>query len=193
MSQIRTPEPRIPLEPEEYPLYKPPRRVGCSALTVVTLLAIGAFAFLAWRITPPIAKAITDFPKSLPIIGSNSTAQEEPTPGVGSFPTQTVLAAQTAAPTATLAPTAAPTSTPVIEYVKVANTGGLGVKLRKEPKSGAAYEVTAEEGAVFKIIGPNTPDAADPKLIWRHVELPNDGRSGYVMSKYLVPTKGPNP
>src|SRR4028119_1617814 len=98
---IRTPEPRLPLEPEEYPLYQPPRRVGCSGITIVTLLALGTFLFLVWRggphlalraigpflclvgrVPPPMAKAITDFPKSIPILGPLlDDSDEEPEAG----------------------------------------------------------------------------------------------------------------
>ncbi|HYP20777.1 MAG TPA: hypothetical protein VEY08_11945 [Chloroflexia bacterium] len=194
---IRTPEPRLPLEPEEYPLYQPPRRVGCSGITIVTLLAIGAFLFLVWRVTPPMAKAITDFPKTLPIVGGLFVDDDEVTAvGTATFPTQTAQAL--ASPAASVVttpepPTPAPTNTPVPEYVQVANTGGQGVRLRKEPRQNAEFEVVAREGTVFQIIGPDTPDPNDPTQAWRNVVLPNDGRSGYVLKRYLVPHSGPNP
>ncbi|HEY0070842.1 MAG TPA: hypothetical protein VGE04_12825 [Chloroflexia bacterium] len=195
---IRTPEPRLPLEPEEYPLYQPPRRVGCSGITVVTLLAIAAFIFLVWRVTPPMAKAITDFPKTLPIIdGLFADDKSSPEAGPGSFPTQTAQALASPATSATTTtpqtPTPVPTNTPVPEYVQVANTGGQGVRLRKEPRQNAEFEVVAKEGTVFQIIGPDTPDENDPQQVWRHVILPNDGRQGYVMKRYLAPAAGPNP
>ncbi len=197
---IRTPEPRLPLEPEEYPLYQPPRRVGCSGITVVTLLAIAAFLFLVWRVTPPMAKAITDFPKSLPIVGGLFTEDGNSTDvgGAGAgFPTQTAEAlaspAASAGTTTPQTPTPAPTTTPVPEYVKVANTGGQGVRLRKEPRQNAEFDVVAKEGTVFQIIGPDTPDPNDTQQVWRHVVLPNDGRQGYVLSRYLVTHTGPNP
>ena len=195
---IRTPEPRLPLEPEEYPLYQPPRRVGCSGITIVTLLAIGAFLFLVWRVTPPMAKAITDFPKTLPIVGGLFADDDDVTAvGTATFPTQTAEAlASPAAVAATLTPTTptpAPTNTPVPEYVQVANTGGQGVRLRKEPRQNAEFEVVAKEGTVFQVIGPDTPDPVDPQQVWRNVVLPNDGRAGYVLKRYLVPHTGPNP
>lgn len=195
---IRTPEPRLPLEPEEYPLYQPPRRVGCSGITVVTLLAIGAFLFLVWRVTPPMAKAITDFPKTLPIVGTLFEEEDEDADaGNASFPRQTAEAlaspADAAATVAAASPTPAPTNTPVPEYVRVANTGGQGVRLRKEPRQNAEFEVVAREGTVFQIIGPDTPDPADPEIVWRNVMLPNDGRQGYVQRRYLEAAPGPNP
>lgn len=209
---IRTPEPRLPLEPEEYPLYQPPRRVGCSAITIITLATIAVFFLLLWRVTPQVARNITDFPKSLPVVGGifsggsgdssdtgGDATGDNATPGTGGFPTQTALGGQAggtpaaAPPTNTPAPTPAPTNTPVIEYVRVANTGGLGVKLRKEPKQGAAYDTTVPESGVLKIIGADTKDAADPKSIWRNVEYLKDGSQGYVLSKFLAPAPAPTP
>ena len=195
---IRTPEPRLPLEPEEYPLYQPPRRVGCSGITIVTLLAIVAFLFLVWRVTPPMAKAITDFPKTLPIVGGLFADDTDSTDVItGTFPTQTAQALASPAAFAATAtpqtPTPVPTSTPVPEYVQVANTGGQGVRLRKEPRQNAEFEVVAKEGTVFQVIGPDTPDPNDPQQAWRHVRLPNDGREGYVLKRYLAPHTGPNP
>src|SRR5438876_1773419 len=55
---VATPEPRLPLEPEEYPLYKPPSRIGCSALSLITLVTVLVFAFLFWQVTPRMVKGI---------------------------------------------------------------------------------------------------------------------------------------
>ncbi len=180
---VNTPEPRLPLEPEEYPLYKPPSRIGCSGLTFVALVSVLAFAVLFRWVTPQLAKSMTDVPKNL--FTKSGDATPETAAGAAAITTQTTLAQ---AP-----PTQVPTPkpTPVIEYVKVANTGGSGVKLRSEPRSGARYSTTVGEGATFKIIGPDVPDPNKSIGIWRHVELPNDGRNGYVLSKFLIPTTPP--
>jgi len=177
---VNTPQPRLPLEPEEYPLYRPPSRIGCSGLTIVTLLLAVVFAFLIWRITPPMARAITNIPRDL--FGAN-TENADGTPGVdGGIPTQTSLVA--VIPVDTPVPAVPPT--PIIEYVKVSGTGGAGVKLHAEPKSTAKYSVKVGEGATFQIIG---PDVKNDTGTWRHVSLlPPDGRSGYVLSKYLIAT-----
>lgn len=202
---IRTPEPRIPLEPEEYPLYKPPKRVGCSGLTVVALLALGAFAFLIWRVTPPMAKAITDFPRTLPIIGSGSTPvpDEAATPVTGGFPTQTTLAGASggaapggavAAPTNTPPPpTAAPTNTPVIEYVKVSGTGGQGVRVLKTGSADAARVGAVGEGQTLKVTGPDVPDPKNAGLVWRRVQTLDGKIDGYVSAKYLIAASAPAP
>ena len=174
---ISTPQPRLPLEPEEYPLYRPPSRIGCSGLTIVTLLLAVVFAYLVWRVTPPMAKAITNIPRTI----FGGTVEANGTPGVeGGFPTQTSLVA--AIPVDTPVPAVPPT--PVIEYVRVSGTGGAGVPLRAEPRNTARYNIKVEEGADFQIIGPDVQNDAGT---WRHVQLlPPDGRSGYVLSKYLI-------
>jgi hypothetical protein len=181
---IETPQPRLPLEPEEYPLYRPPRRVGCSGLTIVTLVLALAFALLIWRVTPPMAKAITDFPKA--ILNINDPTPET-TPGTGVFATQTAVAV--------VAPTAAPTAppTPVIEYVQVANAGGQSVSMRNDARqSGSRQVVAVGEGAKLQIIGPDVPDPNKAVGVWRHVQLlPPDARSGYILAKYLIPATGP--
>jgi hypothetical protein len=180
---INAREPRLPLEPEEYPLYKPPRRIGCSGLTIVTLIFVAAFVLLFWRVTPDIARAIVNFPLT---IFQQGTPQAN---GVSASATQTALAQ----PTLPVPVAASPT--PFIEYVKVANTGNAGVALRVEPLTGARNLVPGNvgEGAVLRVIGPDQPDRANPSNIWRNVQLlPPDGRKGWILSKFLIPDKGPN-
>ena len=174
-----TPEPRLPLEPEEYPLYKPPSRIGCSALAILPLLLIAVFLFLFWRITPGVADRIVSPVRGL--LGVTPESTTESTPGTGALATQTTEAIATST-------VALPTSTPVIEYVQVANTGGAGVRLRKEPSNSAETVVRVGEGAKFKVVGPDQENS-DGKF--RHVELPNDGRQGWVPAQYLIPTTWP--
>ena len=129
-----------------------------------------------------MAKAITNIPRGL---FGGTVDDPNGTPGVeGGFPTQTSLVA--AIPVDT--PVSAVPPTPVIEYVKVSGSGGAGVKLRAEPKNTAKYSVNVGEGAVFQIAGPDVQNEAGT---WRHVVLPGDGRSGYVLSKYLIATGAP--
>lgn len=180
--QVRTPEPRLPLEPEEYPLYRPPSRIGCSAMSIITLITVLTFAVLLWRVTPQIADNITDVPRGL-LQGSDGTAVADTTPGTGAYATQTAIL-----PTATVAPVALE-PTPVVEYVKVANTGGQGVRLRAEPKQNAKNVVILDEGAVLQVIG---ADITNEVGVWRNVQLlPPDGRAGWVLTKYLISTPKP--
>src|SRR5213595_3708592 len=112
-----TPEPRLPLEPEEYPLYRPPSRVGCSALSRVTLITVAVFSLLFWQVTPQIVKGISTI--SLNPQSSDATPQALPQ---GAMATQTTGAPGDTSPV--LVPTASPT--PVPHCVKVAGTGGAG-------------------------------------------------------------------
>ena len=57
---IDTPNPRLPLEPEEYPLYSPPKRVGCSALAILPIILIAIFVFLFFRVTPNMAQGMVN-------------------------------------------------------------------------------------------------------------------------------------
>jgi hypothetical protein len=176
---ITTPEPRLPLEPEEYPLYRPPSRIGCSALAILPILLIAVFLFLFWRVTPGVADRMVSPVRDLLGIAADTTP--ESTPGTGALATQTVDAIATST-------VALPTPTAVVEYVQVANTGGSGVRLRREPRNNADTVVVVGEGAKFMVIGPDQENA-DGKF--RHVELPNDGRQGWVKAEYLIPTTWP--
>lgn len=176
---VETPRPRLPLEPEEYPLYRPPRRIGCSALTIITLLLVMVFALLLWRVTPPMAKAITSIPQS--IFSPNDDGEADGTPVPVGFATQTAIAQPTSPPP--------PPPTPVIEYVQLANTEGKrGFRMRAEPRTNSKEVVNVGEGAKFMVVGPNV---ASSEGEWRHVELPGDGRKGYVLAKYLIPSTAP--
>src|SRR5690348_15496997 len=121
---VSTPQPRLPLEPEEYPLYRPPRRIGCSGLSIVTLVLVAVFAVLFWRVTPPIIKGIKSFNPTSLLAGE---ATPNATPGSGAMETQTVVAQ--IPPTFTVVPA---TATPVRPCVKVTGTGGAGTPLRAQ-------------------------------------------------------------
>src|SRR5689334_12534472 len=109
---INTPDPRLPLEPEEYPLYKPPRRIGCSALAILPLILIGVFAVLFWRVTPQIAEGIVNVPRQILNIPTYTPDVQEPTPGPGGLATQTVPVPPTV-PVTTTASVPPATPTPV--------------------------------------------------------------------------------
>lgn len=182
---ISTPQARLPLEPEEYPLYRPPRRLGCSGLSIVAVILLVVFGVLFWKVTPPIIQSIRSFSPTSLLSGEAPVA----TPGEGGMETQTVEAA---IPSPTLGPVETPT--PQVTCVKVTGTGGLGTPMR------TSASLTAEsvikdgtrkigEGAVLEVIGPDVTsgkDTAGKDIVWMHVRLrPPDGRAGYVLGKYL--------
>ena len=193
--RTNTPEPRLPLEPEEYPLYSPPKRLGCSALAILPLVLVAIFAFLFFRITPQLAQGMVnpirqllniELPTAEP---TATTVQPEATPGEVVVVTSTL---ETAVATPTSAPTTAPlppTSIPD-EYVEVANTGGQGVRLRAEPRLDAARVDGLAEGTVCKIIG---PDVTNGDGTWRHVEVVGKAEQGWVLNRWLIPSTAPKP
>ncbi len=185
---VSTPQPRLPLEPEEYPLYRPPRRIGCSGLSIVTLVLLVVFAVLFWQVTPPIIRGIKSFSPSSLLAGDSTP---EATPGSGALETQTVVAEVPTVPP--------PTATPVRPCVKVTGTGGAGTILRAQPSSSAENVIKdgngkVGEGAILQVIGPDVTsgkDSAGRNIVWMHVILPGDGRSGYMLGRYLQDTSCP--
>jgi hypothetical protein len=160
-----TPHPRLPLEPEEYPLYKPPRRFGCSALSITILLLFFMFAFLFWRVTPGIVGGLRQ------IGGSNPTPLA--TLGVTDMATQT---AEAVPPT----DTPAPTFTPVPECVQIVNSS---LQLREKPDKSLRGTGLAIGTKLQALEAPTKDDAGNE---WRHVQqLPPDTGSGYVLNDFL--------
>ena len=187
--RTNTPEPRLPLEPEEYPLYVPPKRIGCSALAILPLLLVAVFVFLLLRVTPQLAQGMVNPIRQVLNI---DLPTPEPTPsgnsGNGSIATITVdVPTPTAVPpTPTVAPPT-PTAMPE-EYVKVANTGGQGVRLRAEPRLDADRVDGLAEGTICKIIG---TDVTNGDGTWRNVEVVDKNEKGWVLSKWLAPAQKP--
>ena len=171
---IRSNEPRLPLEPEEYPLYRPPRRFGCSGLTIVTLLTLATFVFLVWKVTPDMATGLTDPIKRL-VSGGLPTA--ETTKGAGALSTQTAVAALPTSP-----PIVIPT--PIIEFVVLGNNSGQSISMRKTAIASATVVLKLKGGEILQVISPDEKDSAGN--VWRHVQLIcKDGRNGWILAKYL--------
>jgi hypothetical protein len=187
-----TPEPRLPLEPEEYPLYSPPKRLGCSALAILPLLLLAVFIFLFFRVAPPIAQGMVNPIRQILNIELPTV---EPTPGPQATPGEAVVITATveaSVPTPTTPPPPpppTPTSLPE-EYVEVANTGGQGVRLRAEPQLDAARVDGLAEGTICKIIG---PDVSNGDGTWRNVEVVGKAEQGWVLNRWLIPAQKPNP
>jgi hypothetical protein len=155
------------------------------------LLAL-VFLFLFIRVTPQLAQGVVNPIRQilnvpLPTAPPTAAPTVDPNEIVVVTATTAVLA-----PTVTAAPTtppATPTSLPE-EYVKVANTGGQGVRLRAEPKLDAARVDGLGEGTVCKVIG---PDTTNEDGTWRHVEVVGKAEQGWVLNKWLVPAPKPTP
>jgi hypothetical protein len=184
---INTPEPRLPLEPEEYPLYRPPRRIGCSALAILPLILIGVFAVLFWRVTPQIAEGIVAFPRQILNVPTDTPNIPIDTPGPGGLATQTIQVP----PTTVITPTKTPafTPTPVAEYYKVVNTGGQGVRLRAQPLQSGDRVTGLAEGVVVKTVG---PDEKNSDGTWKHVTTIDDQYTGWINANFLTLTTKPS-
>jgi len=71
--------------------------------------------------------------------------------------------------------------------VRVANTGGQGIILRREPSTTAPRVAARAENAVLRVTGPDT--TVDGRT-WRQVE-DAQGNRGWTPAEFLVPTSGP--
>ncbi|MBI2755676.1 MAG: SH3 domain-containing protein [Chloroflexi bacterium] len=65
----------------------------------------------------------------------------------------------------------------------MANTGGSGVTVRAEPGSQAAAMLTLRDGTRLNLTGQEQTVAA---RLWREVEVPDRGQTGWVSSEYLT-------
>jgi hypothetical protein len=92
----------------------------------------------------------------------------------------------TSVPSQGAEPAAEPTAQPV-EYVRVTNTAGQGVILRREPSTGAARVAARAENAVLQIVGPD--QAADGR-VWRNVQ-DAQGNRGWVPADFLAAAPAP--
>jgi hypothetical protein len=82
--------------------------------------------------------------------------------------------------------TTAAATTGTGQKVRVANTGGTGVRMRTEPSLKGAIAARLADGTQLEIVGENkTADG----LTWRNVRAPGDGR-GWVAADYLVAVSG---
>ena len=108
----------------------------------------------------------------------------EPTPrptATAPMPTATPRPIRVYLPTPTpVAPTA--TATAPVQRVKVGNTGGEGVALRRTPHMNDRL-LALPDNTILEIIG---PDETSEGINWKHVRDPR-GNVGYVPAQYTVP------
>lgn len=125
---------------------------------------------------------------------SRSPPEATPTPGPTSMMvegtavvTATLRPASTSAPTATLIVAAAPpTETPTpARYVRVFNTAGIGVNLRRDPGPQGQPIIAVPETTILRLVGPEETVQA---RVWRLCEHQARGVQGWVPAEYLQPT-----
>jgi hypothetical protein len=71
--------------------------------------------------------------------------------------------------------------------VRVANTGGQGVILRREPSTSAPRVAARAENTLLQIVGPD--ETADGR-VWRQVQ-DSQGNRGWVPAAFLAPASPP--
>jgi hypothetical protein len=150
---------------------------GFKALLVLVLLAVpllvisslpGLFEF-ASSVPAPKATSPTAVPK---------VANPTLTPDRGRLSALNETAPPTLSPPlATATAVGTPRPTPTGEKVIVANTGGVGAVLRKEPVTGQPVAALREQQVLEVLEHRNVPGSGD----WLHVRAP-DGAEGWVTS-----------
>lgn len=135
--------------------------VGAVAC-VLGALAAAVFALLNSPRGFPLTPQAT--PTSLPQLGTPLLRAESPTPS----------------------PTPEP-SPPPEEYVRVANTAGQGLTLRREPSISAARLAARAENTILHVVG---PDETIDGRVWRQVE-DSQGLRGWAPAEFLAPANAP--
>lgn len=114
---------------------------------------------------------------------ATSSPRASPTTSATTTPSVTPLPSATWTPSVSPSPSPTPPP-PTPEIVRVANTEGVGVCVRGEPRVGPTNCLAAwPEETQFRIIG---PDQRVGEEVWRQVEDPV-GNRGWARADYLLP------
>lgn len=88
-------------------------------------------------------------------------------------------------PTPTTSPRVEAGGVTVQKYVKIAGTGGVGLRIRKSPGIDADVVFLANESELFIVVG--GPEEKD-NILWWQLSTPYDeARSGWASADYLTP------
>lgn len=144
--------------------------IGSSAIFITTVLLLFAVALALFFGTRFVISGVT----SNPMFNFINAKAELP----ASIPKPSTKIDLTS-----LTPTPQPSPTPVPPpvFVRIANTGGDGVFLRRTPRSSDKL-VAWMDGTVLQIVG---EDREAEGTVWRHVKDPK-GNIGWVPSQYLT-------
>lgn len=188
--QNPAPAPRLPIEPESRPLYRPPARLGCSGVALVSLVTLAAFLLFFAVLVPTLLDRVREisWPQALGLAPrpTATTAVAAVTP----LPASPVASVAPAVPVNTpTPPPPPPTATPEPEYVAIGNTAGDNVALRTDPRADADKLLALRPRTILLVIGSDV--TTDGKL-WRNVRTATgDAATGWVMAQYLVPSGPP--
>jgi len=87
-------------------------------------------------------------------------------------------------PTSTLPAQAEVNGVTIQKFVKIEGTGGVGLRIRRNPGVDAEIVFLANESEVFIVIG--GPEEKDGILWWQLTTPYDDSRSGWASADYLV-------
>jgi len=145
-----------------------PATVGAiSLLAVVTIVA----ALLGARSAAPRA-AVAD------VAASTVTTERATEPP----PSQAAAQTEPAPPPPT--PEPEQPAGPPPEFVRIANTGGAGAFIRREPQANAQGLVALRDGTPVRVVGGDTTVG---NRVWRNVE-DQRGNRGWTPAEYLAPS-----
>lgn len=145
-------------------------------------IVIGLAAALAVALTAGLVFAILTITRP----GEQARATPTPLPAAASptppLPISAIFATFTPTPQTAGTPTATPPAA-VGQRLEVANTGGDGANMRREPGQAGERVKTLVEGTVVEVIG---TDREVEGRTWRNVR-DAQGDSGWIISTFLVP------
>jgi hypothetical protein len=118
------------------------------------------------------------------LLNSPRTFAPAPEPSPTSVPQLGTPLPRAGVPTPAPAPEPEP---PPEEYVRVANTAGQGLTLRREPSVSAARVAARAENTVLRVVG---PDETVDGRVWKQVE-DSQGLRGWAPAEFLQPASAP--
>lgn len=161
--------------------------LAAVALIGAVVLAVGALFVLGGSRLEARAPAAPQ----APAVVATAAPTAAPPPAAPAAPLPTPISKPKPAPSPASEPSE-PDATPApppARYVRVANTGGLGVYLRQEPgPQGERVQPALAEGIVLRLVGPEETVQAQ---IWRLCELEGREIQGWVPALYLQATDTP--
>lgn len=141
-----------------------------------------------WQITAPwLAPLTTAFIAfvalatiAMALVGARTSAGA----GADAWPAPATVPESPALRSAEAEQTAGSDAQPPTEFVRIADTGGAGAFIRREPGSAAASILAHREGTILRVVG---PDRVAEGRVWRQVEDSQANR-GWTPQEFLVPS-----
>lgn len=156
-----------------------------GALVIASIVAaVVGLAFLNASRPDTRARAgsLDGAPTQQPVQAPAATARPTDAADIASTRTTTAV-------TPTVGRRTAPSPTPPTpvptRYVRVANTGGIGVNLRKDPGPQGQPIIAVADNTLLRLVGPEETVQA---RLWRLCEHEARGAQGWVPAEYLQPS-----